>query len=323
MSEFRPSRRTFVSLAAAAAVLPVTLRRAGAADPVTLRVATNDIYGVSATFAANGDNTRPGFVFEKARLTSIPDMLNALRAGQIDAAELGEVGPVVAQAAGTGFKVVAVTTPWRNGEAIIVWKDSPITTIEDLKGKKVAYPNATNAQWLLIKALQSKGLGLKDIESVHLPAGSNLLAALESGVIDATVYIDVPLASYEAQGARAIARPADVGFDSSLQFVASDEAIATKKEAVAAFVNQLARHIAWGQAHPEQRADAIAKILNIDPAVALVAEKRRFTGLRPIDDQVIAGNQEIADTFVRIGLIPEELDVAEVFTTEFNGAISG
>jgi sulfonate transport system substrate-binding protein len=311
--------RLFAPLACAAALAWGAAASALAAEPVTLRIATSDIYGVANTFHLDGDDKVDGVTFELSRFTGgVPAMLAALKAGQIDVAEVGASGPVIAQAAGTEFKVIAVTQPWPHGEAIIVADNSPIKTVEDLKGKKVAYPRATNAQWLVIHALQSKGLTLKDIDSTFLPAGTNLLAALKAGVIDATAYIDVPLASYEAQGARRIVDHGDLGFPIALQFIASDAAIKDKKEAVAAYVRQLAKHLAWAHAHPEPRAEALAKIWHLDPAVSLIAEKRRPAGLRPIDDAIIASNQEIADAFFAEGVIPKKLTVANVFTKEFN-----
>jgi sulfonate transport system substrate-binding protein len=305
--------------AGAAAIIVAGLGAARAADPVTLTIATSDIYGVANTFTADGDDKVDGFVFQTARFTGgVPDILAALRAGQIDVAEVGAAGPVVAQAAGAEFKIIAVTEPWPHGEAIIVGKDSPIHSIEDLRGKKVAYPRATNGQWLVINALQSKGMTLNDIQSTFLPAGTNLLNALNAGVIDATAYIDVPLANYEAQGARRIVDHGDLGYPIPLEFLASDKAIATKKDAIAAYVRTLEHHLEWAHANPEKRAAALAAILHLDPAIVVTAERRRPAGLRPIDETVVKANQQIADAFFKEKVIPKALDVGTTFTTTFN-----
>jgi len=292
---------------------------ASAADPVTLRIATSDIYGVANTFSLNGDDKVDGVTFENFRFTGgVPAMLAALKAGQIDVAEVGAASPIIAQAAGTDFKVIAATQPWPKGEAIIVADGSPIKTVEDLRGKKVAYPRATNAQWLVIHALQAHGLTLKDIDSTFLPPGTNLLTALKAGVIDATAYIDIPLASYEAQGTHRIVDHGDLGYPIAVQFIASDEAIRTKKAAVAAYVHQLAKHLAWAHANPEIRAEALGKVWHLDTSVVLTAEKRRPAGLQPISDTLVKSNQEIADAFFAEGVIPKKLIVDNTFTTEFN-----
>jgi sulfonate transport system substrate-binding protein len=291
------------------------------AEEIELRIGVNNIYSVANSFAANGDDQQGNVHLVAVPFTSIPDLINAVRAGQIDVAEVGAVGPVVAQAAGSDFKVIAVTQPWPKGEALIVAGQSPFHSVEDLRGRKIAYPRATNAEWLVIEALATKGLTLKDIEPVFLPAGTNLLAALQSGVIDAAAYIDVPLASYEAQGVRRIIDHGDTGFPIALHFIAGDKVIAAKPAALAAYVRALDHHLRWAQAHPRERAEAVARQLHLDPAVVEVAERRRPAGLRPIDAEIIAGNQQIADTFFKLGEIPKPLDVKSTFTTEFNAEI--
>ena len=292
---------------------------AGAVE--TLRVGTNNIYGVAATFKANGDDKTDPFVFEIVPFLTVSHMLQALNAGEIEVAEVGEVGPVIAQAAGIPIKTIAATQPWPEGEAIIVYKTSPIRTVADLKGKKVSYPRATNAQWLLTKALRKIGLKITDVVSTDVPPGTNLLAVLETGGIDASVFIDASLSSYEAQGARRILNSGDADCDNSLFYIATEKAVAAKSEAVGAFVRQLQRHLDWAKRNQEKRAAAVADLLKIDPAIALAVEKKRPTGLRPIDQALIANGQDIADTFVAQGVIPKAIKVETTFTTQFNPSI--
>jgi sulfonate transport system substrate-binding protein len=157
-----------------------------------------------------------------------------------------------------------------------------------------------------------------DITPVFLPAGSNIQSVLGAGGIDAAVSIDTLLTAFELTGSRRLVSGSDVGAENPLYYIASDDAIRTKKPAVAAFVRQLARHLAWGHARPEERAKAVADVLKIDPVVALAAEKRRPAGLRPIDDQLKKNNQNISDAFLEQGLIAKKLNATDSFTTEFN-----
>lgn len=289
----------------------------------TLRIGTNNIYGVTSTFKANGDDKADGFVFEIVPFLTVSPMLQALNAGEIEVAEVGEVGPVVAQAAGIPIKTFAATEPWREGEAIIVYRTSPIQTVADLKGKRVSYPRATNAQWLLTKALRKIGLKLTDVVSTNIPPGTNLLAVLETGGVDASVFIDASLSSYEAQGARRILNSGDADCDNSLFYIAAESAIATKPAAVGAFVHQLQRHLDWARKNQDKRAAAVAELLRIDPAIALAVERKRPTHLRPIDEALIVNGQDIADTFHAQGVIPKPIRVQDTFTTAFNPYIGG
>lgn len=318
-----PLSRSLGVLVAVGALFAAQLSAVNAAHAadIELRIGVNNIYSVANTFSVDGDDHQGNIHFIAVPFASIPDLINAVRAGQIDVAEVGAVSPIIAQAAGTDFKVIAVTQPWPKGEALIVADNSPIHSVADLRGRKVAYPRATNAQWLVVEALATKGMTLKDIQPAFLPAGTNLLAALQSGVIDAAAYIDVPLAAYEAQGVRRIFDHGDTGFPIALQFIAGDKAIADKHAAVAAYVRALDHHLRWAHAHPRERAEALAKQLHLDPAVVEIAERRRPAGLRPIDGEIIASNQQIADSFAKIGEIPKKLDVRPTFDTEFNAEI--
>ena len=81
--------------------------------------------------------------------------LEALNAGAIDFGSVGETPPIFAQAAGARLTYVAHEPPAPRGEAILVAKDSPIQTVADLKGKKVALNKGSNVHYLLVRALET------------------------------------------------------------------------------------------------------------------------------------------------------------------------
>ena len=56
----------------------------------------------------------------------------------------------------------------RSGEAILVPKDSPLKSVADLKGKKVALNKGSNVHYLLVQALEKAGLKYTDIQPVFL-----------------------------------------------------------------------------------------------------------------------------------------------------------
>ncbi|CAH1656027.1 MULTISPECIES: ABC transporter substrate-binding protein [unclassified Chelatococcus] len=315
------NRRILIKSSAvfAAGVFAPHVARSQDAGTTVIRIGTSNTFGFASTFKARGDDVVPGFRFEIVPFTiGSPQIIAALNAGELDIGEIGEVGPVVAQAANVPFKIVAATEPWGRGQGIIVKADSPIKTISDLRGKKVSYVRGTNSHWVYLKALEKAGLKPDDATPVFLPAGSNIQAVLDSGGIDAAVSIDTLLTAFKKSGSREIANGADVGAENPLYYIASDDAISKRKAGVAAFVKQLAGHLAWGHARPEERAKAVATLLSIDPEVALIAERNRPPRLRPIDAGLKANNQRISDAFLAQGIIEQKLDAAASFTEEFN-----
>ena len=131
-----------------------------------------------------------------------PPLLEALNVGAIDFGNTGEAPPIFAQAAGAPIQYVAYEPPAPKGEAILVPKDSKLTSVADLKGKKVALNKGSNVHYLLVKALEKAGVKYSEIEPVFL-APADARAAFERGAVDAWVIWDPFQAAAEAAtGAR-------------------------------------------------------------------------------------------------------------------------
>lgn len=90
--------------------------------------------------------------------------------------------------------------------ALVVRKDSPIQTLQDLKGKKVAATKGTDPYLFLLRALQTVRLRRSDIEHVALQHADGR-AALEQGRVDAWAGLDPLMAASELDaGSRLIYR---------------------------------------------------------------------------------------------------------------------
>src|SRR5688572_14262644 len=76
-----------------------------------------------------------------------PQLLEALNVGAIDFGSTGEAPPIFAQAAGAPLLYVGHEPPAPTGEAILVPADSPIKTVAELKGRKVALNKGSNVHY--------------------------------------------------------------------------------------------------------------------------------------------------------------------------------
>src|SRR5271170_3506456 len=90
-----------------------------------------------------------------------PQLLEGLNVGAIDFGTVGEAPPIFAQAAGADLIYVGNEPAASGAEAIIVPKDSPIKTLAELKGKKVALNKGSNVHYLLVKLLEKAGINYK------------------------------------------------------------------------------------------------------------------------------------------------------------------
>lgn len=113
--------------------------------------------------------------------TNGPLQIQAMGTGDLD---FGYIGPGAFWLPATDqAKFISVNTVG-NSDRVIARADSGITSLADLKGKKVAYPAGTSGEQVLTLALESVGLTLADIEPVIMDP-STLVAAFSAGKIDA------------------------------------------------------------------------------------------------------------------------------------------
>lgn len=111
----------------------------------------------------------------------------ALATGGLDIAFTASAPALRTAASGANVKLIALSSYGSSGgSSIAVRKDSPIASVKDLKGKKVAYLTGTVRHSTITKALKREGLSLKDIDGLNLAFEASG-PALMRGDIDAIV----------------------------------------------------------------------------------------------------------------------------------------
>jgi sulfonate transport system substrate-binding protein len=239
-----------------------------------------------------------------------PQLLEALNAGAVDFGNTGEAPPIFAQAANPQLVYVAYEAPAPRGEAILVPKDSPIKTLADLKGKKVALNKGSNVHYLLVKSLEKAGVQYSEIQPTFLtPADAR--AAFEKGAVDAWAIWDPFQAAAEvALNARSIAN--GEGVVSNHQFYLSSRTFADENpKAVQAILEELSAVDGWVKSEPKAAAAQLSASTGIPAAVVELALERQGYGIKSIDDGVVAAQQSIADTFYTLSLLPKPIAIAD------------
>lgn len=240
--------------------------------------------------------------------TAGPVQLEALNVGSIDFGDVGEAPPIFAQAAGAPLVYVGATVPRPALEAVVVPKDSPIRSVADLKGKRVAYNKGSNVQYFLVKLLQKHGLQFSDVQSVYL-APADARAAFERGAVDAWVIWDPFLAAaQQTLQARLLADATGVVNNRGYYFSSRD--FATKNTDVLRIALQEINGIdAWVAHNKEAAATELSKVLGLDTSITSLYVNRVRFGVAPVTRDILAEQQEIADTFHTLKLIPKKLNL--------------
>ncbi|AUX44588.1 ABC transporter substrate-binding protein [Sorangium cellulosum] len=240
-----------------------------------------------------------------------PPLLEAMRAGAVDIGHVGETPPVFAQAGGVPLVYVATDPPAPKAEAIIVPKDSPITSVAALKGKRVAVNRGSNVHYLLVRAIEKAGLTLDDIQ-VSFLAPADARSAFESGKVDAWVIWDPFLAAAELAGARTL-QSGEGLVDNHLFYVARREFAEKQPELLRTVLDEYQSLSRWEGEHVEETSKILATSSGVAYEAFLLSERRRAFGLLPITPEILRRQQEIADTLHRLAVIPRQIRVEDAF----------
>jgi sulfonate transport system substrate-binding protein len=251
-----------------------------------------------------------GYTVEWIEFPAGPQLLEALNVGAVDFGSTGEAPPIFAQAAGAPLVYVAHEPPAPRGEAILVPKDSPIRSVAELKGKKVALNKGSNVHFLLVKALADAGVAYGDIETAFLPP-ADARAAFEQGAVDAWAIWDPFQAAAEVAIEARQLRNGE-GLVSNHQFyLGARDFVAAHGPAVDAVIAGVAEVDVWAKANTDAAAAELAPTVGIPAPVLKVALERQSYGVKPLDERVVTEQQAIADTFFGLGLLPKEIRIAD------------
>jgi sulfonate transport system substrate-binding protein len=202
-----------------------------------------------------------------------------LRSKALDVGSTAGSAALVARANGSPIKAVDL---YAGGEwtALLVAKDSPINSVADLKGKKVAVTKGTDPYFFLLQSLGTAGLSPSDIEIVNLQHADGK-TALERGNVDAWSGLDPFIAqTIQQSGSRFIYR--NPSFNSYGFLNAREEFIAAHPEAVQAVVDSYEEARKWAKAHPDQLAALLASQANIALSVAQEELSRTLVDINPV-----------------------------------------
>ncbi|CUJ64814.1 sulfonate ABC transporter substrate-binding protein [Achromobacter xylosoxidans] len=284
---------------------------AQAQDAKTLRIGFQK-YGTLTIVRALGDLDKrlaaQGITVKWTEFPAGPQLLEGLNVGSIDFGTVGEAPPVFAQAAGAALVYVGNEPPSPTSEAILVPKDSPIKRVADLKGKKVALNKGSNVHYLLVRQLERAGVPYADVNVAYLtPADAR--AAFERGSVDAWVIWDPFQAAAEKQlGARVLAD--GTGVVKNYQFfLAARPYQQAHPEVIQTVLEEIRKGDLWARDHRAEAVALLQPVLGLDKAVVELAAERLAYGVQPITREVLLEQQQVADAFHALKLIPKPLNV--------------
>lgn len=240
-----------------------------------------------------------------------PQLLEALAVGSVDFGATGDSPPVFAQAANKDLFYVGAEPPKPDSSAILVKPEAPLTTLADLKGKRIALQKGSSSHFLLVQAVKKAGLQWTDIQAVYLPP-ADARAAFERGAVDAWVIWDPYYAAAEIGGqVRVLATSR--GLTGNNTFYLASRTLASHEPTLRALFAALTDTDAYVQANRKDTAQRFADFAGLGLAtVHRFLERRQPSPVGPLTPALVAEQQKVADAFAQLGLIPKPIRVRDI-----------
>jgi ABC-type nitrate/sulfonate/bicarbonate transport system substrate-binding protein len=260
-----------------------------------------------------------GVEIEASALAGGAKLQQALAADSLDLG-LGSGPEMSAIQKGSPVKAVAAMAGAPRLLALLVRPDGSVKSLADLKGKRIGVTTVNSlTAWLVHELSRQQGFGPDGIDVTPLGATSAQFAALKTSQIDGLVADIATLLQAEANGdGKILFRFGDLVKDFHIHVIfATDKLIATRPDAIRAFLE------AWFETIAFMRADkattvAIAKdIISVDPTITA----RTYDELMPMfsadgkfSPKALA---VLSRSYVDLNILPTEPDMRKFYTEEF------
>ena len=229
-----------------AAAEPATEEASGTEIPTELehiKVAYMPNYASLATIVAaegTGAFEKYGFDVELVEFADGPTIISAMESGSIDYAYIGTGAHKLCI---QGRADVICFAQLSNADAVIGNTDKGVNTVEDLKGKKVAYSSGTSSEEILKATLGKANLTLDDIEAVEMDASAITTAMVSEKVDACATWSPNTLTIYNELGDKAVELGANKDFTdtnvSVSSFIAMPDKVENNRDQVIRFVEAM------------------------------------------------------------------------------------
>lgn len=271
-----------------------------------------------------GEDGTP-YTVEEVNAGTPKDLAAAVASGRADLLLLGDVITASLAAQDLPLTIVYAQQRAKGFCGILVPKDSPAKTVEDLKGRTVGNGVSTAGEIIAIRAFERAGLDyLKDVQKVDLATVPEQQAAFVSGRVDALAACTPPGGALVDDGkARWLVTGEDGLWNAQNYWILSDQARKDPNKVAAAvdYIARFRKSLAYTNDHTDEL------LTNLSAATQVPVEQLRSSYSDPIepvavDDSVVKGLQDTYDALATAGRVPKGHDLANVFDDQYTDRIN-
>ena len=297
-----------------------------AVDAKTKLVVADQSEFIRHLLDASGQRKQIGFQLDLPNFAGGPAIFEAIRAGALDIAYVGDTPPIQARAAGVHLPIIATFTREVAQYRLVQHANAGVERLADLRGKRVSYVEGSGRQVFLIEALHRAGLTLKDVQLVHLRV-SELNDALRAKAVDVATLIEPHVTRLAKQiDARVVPDPQErTLLPSTSYFYARPEVLADaqKAKAIEAFLAAFVRAGKWSNANAQAWGEHYYRRfqkLGAESASAIQSS------LSPLIFQTAGEaqphHQRLMDTLLAAGSLTRRLDAKDSFVSTFDAVVT-
>jgi len=300
-----------------------------------------DMSGVSLKVAISTENALGMFIeqsgvyadapydIEWVQMSGSNETIEAVNAGAVDVAASVQVPAVVLAQANSTQPWTADDAPIRvvagwdilasPGFVLVVRADSDIQTVADLRGRTVSLAKGAWGQFFWTDARTQAGLADGEVEEVFLSATDGR-TAFRAGQVDAVIAGHRSGLTLQDEGIGRIIASADEYSTYMTLSLARGGLLddPARAAAVGDLLQRMAAEDRWIDDHNDIVAEQFIADFDLTPATAEIAARGEVRTRVPLDDQVIALLQEVADTFLSLGSAKTQTDVTIIIDDRFN-----
>jgi ABC-type nitrate/sulfonate/bicarbonate transport system substrate-binding protein len=245
--------------------------------------------------------------------------MQALAAGSLDIALGG--GPAIATIVkGVPMKAVAAEANAPNTILLVVLKDGPIQSVDDLKGRTVSVSTVGSlTYWLTQQLSRAQGWGDNGIKIAPLGSAETQIAALKTHQIDGVTTDGATVYKFAETGAaRILVKFGDRVKDFHVHVIyASDSFISEKPEALKTFLAAWFETIAYMRDHRQETIDIAVKHTGVSPAVAAESYDDTMPILSNDGHFSAKALDVLATSFVDTQALPSKPDMTKLVTEAY------
>jgi NitT/TauT family transport system substrate-binding protein len=245
--------------------------------------------------------------------------MQALTAGSLDIALGG--GPAIATIVkGVPMKAVAAEANAPNTILLVVLKDGPIQSVDDLKGRTISVSTVGSlTYWLTQQLSRAQGWGDNGIKIAPLGSAETQIAALKTHQIDGVTTDGATVYKFAETGAaRILVKFGDRVKDFHVHVIyASDSLISEKPEALKTFLAAWFETIAYMRDHRQETIDIAVKHTGVSPAVAAESYDDTMPILSNDGHFSAKALDVLATSFVDTQALPSKPDMMKLVTEAY------